>query len=80
MAPGLVPQRFSVIHADDLANLMILAAQRGSRMQPAAEDDGHAGGCLLSGNLFCRLRRKSHLRRTRPHDRRGGRTRRTPSC
>ncbi len=52
MAPGSVSQRFSVIHADDLANLMLLAAERGSRMKPAAEENGHAGGSCCPGTYF----------------------------
>ncbi len=52
VAPGLVPHRFSVIHADDLVNLMILAAQRGSRLQPAGQEDGHADGCRSQGIYF----------------------------
>lgn len=34
LAPGIRPQRFSLIHADDLVNLIILAAQRGKRLPP----------------------------------------------
>jgi nucleoside-diphosphate-sugar epimerase len=44
VAPGLVPHRFSVIHADDLVNLMILAAQRGRRLQPAGRQDAQTDG------------------------------------
>ena len=42
LAPGLTPHRFSVIHADNLAELMILAAERGRRMKPVGEENGHA--------------------------------------
>ncbi len=34
VVPGLARHRFSVIHAADLAHLLILAAERGSRLQP----------------------------------------------
>jgi nucleoside-diphosphate-sugar epimerase len=34
LTPGLKPQRFSVIHADDLARLLILAAEHGGRLPP----------------------------------------------
>jgi nucleoside-diphosphate-sugar epimerase len=34
MVPGQAQRRFSVIHADDLAHLLILAAERGSRLPP----------------------------------------------
>lgn len=37
MAPGLKPQRFSLIHADDLVNLIILAAERGKRLPPLGQ-------------------------------------------
>jgi dihydroflavonol-4-reductase len=37
LAPGLKPQRFSVIHADDLVQLFILAAERGKRLPPLGE-------------------------------------------
>ncbi|MGO8689824.1 MAG: NAD-dependent epimerase/dehydratase family protein [Thermoguttaceae bacterium] len=52
VAPGLVPHRFSVIHADDLVNLMILAAQRGRRLQPAGPEDGPAEDCRGQGIYF----------------------------
>ena len=47
VVPGRIPHRFSVIHADDLVNLMILAAQRGSRLPPPGQVDAQADG--LSG-------------------------------
>jgi nucleoside-diphosphate-sugar epimerase len=34
MVPGLDRRRFSLIHADDLVNLLILAAERGRRLPP----------------------------------------------
>jgi nucleoside-diphosphate-sugar epimerase len=37
MVPRLIKQKFSVIHADDLAKLMILAAQRGKRLSPRTD-------------------------------------------
>ena len=37
LAPGLKPQRFSLIHADDLVQLLILAAERGKRLPPLGE-------------------------------------------
>jgi len=43
LAPGLKPQRFSVIHAADLAQLIILAGQRGRRLPPLGSS-GHAPG------------------------------------
>ena len=33
VVPGLIPHYFSLIHADDLVNLLILAAQRGRRLK-----------------------------------------------
>jgi len=40
LVPGYVPHRFSVIHAADLAELLILAAERGSRLpSPGREDE-----------------------------------------
>ena len=41
--PGFKTQRFSVIHADDLAHLLILAAQRGRRLPPLGQDGDSAG-------------------------------------
>jgi len=38
MVPGLGRHRFSLIHADDLVELLILAARRGTRLEPNAED------------------------------------------
>ena len=39
LVPGYAPHRFSVIHAADLAKLLILAAQRGSRLPPPGWED-----------------------------------------
>jgi len=36
---GLAPRRFSVIHADDLAEGLILAARRGERLLPPADNE-----------------------------------------
>ena len=41
--PGFRRQRFSVIHADDLAQLLILAAERGRRLPPLGEN-AHSTG------------------------------------
>jgi nucleoside-diphosphate-sugar epimerase len=43
LSPGLRPQRFSVIHADDLASLLILAAERGARLPAENQNDGSIG-------------------------------------
>jgi len=39
LVPGYAPHRFSVIHAADLAGLLVLAAERGSRLPPRGRDD-----------------------------------------
>ena len=39
LVPGYAPHRFSVIHAVDLAKLLILAAERGSRLPPPGWED-----------------------------------------
>ncbi len=49
LVPGLHPHRFSVIHADDLVNLMILAAGRGSRLEPPGQD-GNGDGDATDGS------------------------------
>jgi nucleoside-diphosphate-sugar epimerase len=41
MVPGLKPRRFSLIHADDLVQLLILAAERGRRLPPRDGPDSH---------------------------------------
>lgn len=48
LAPGLRPQRFSLIHADDLVNLLILAAERGKRLPPL----GQRGDSAAQGYYF----------------------------
>ena len=48
LAPGLKPQRFSLIHADDLAHLLILAAERGKRLPPL----GQRGEVAAQGYYF----------------------------
>jgi nucleoside-diphosphate-sugar epimerase len=40
LVPGYRPRRYSVIHAADLAHLLILAAERGSRLPPAGPQEG----------------------------------------
>jgi dihydroflavonol-4-reductase len=46
VAPAINKPRFSVIHADDLAQLLILAAQHGKRLPPMAKYDSHHQGSL----------------------------------
>jgi dihydroflavonol-4-reductase len=41
MVPGLDQRRFSLIHAIDLANLLILAADRGKRLPPRGSPESH---------------------------------------
>ena len=41
--PGRAPRKFSLIHAADLAELLMLAAERGSRLAPAARSDDGSG-------------------------------------
>jgi dihydroflavonol-4-reductase len=48
LAPGLKEQRFSLIHVDDLVNLIILAAQRGRRLPPL----GQTGDTPAEGYYF----------------------------
>jgi len=45
LVPGYLPRRFSVIHADDLAELLILAAERGARLVAAAENGPGKATC-----------------------------------
>ncbi len=45
--PGLGQSRYSLIHADDLAELLILAARRGTRLQPR-----DANGCSSSRGYY----------------------------
>jgi len=49
--PGLGRNRFSLIHAADLAELLILAARRGRRLEPGG-DDGNNGGGRSRGYYF----------------------------
>jgi nucleoside-diphosphate-sugar epimerase len=41
MVPGLDRRRFSLIHADDLVELLILAAERGKRLPPRGRPESH---------------------------------------
>ena len=41
MVPGLDRRRFSLIHADDLVQLLILAAERGKRLPPRGRPESH---------------------------------------
>ena len=41
LAPGLARPRFSLIHADDLAEMLILAAERGTRLPAAGGSNPH---------------------------------------
>lgn len=43
IVPGLGRHRFSLIHADDLVELMILAAERGKRLPPLGRNGSPAG-------------------------------------
>jgi dihydroflavonol-4-reductase len=43
LAPGFKPQRFSLIHADDLVSLLILAAAHGKRLPSLGQRGGSAG-------------------------------------
>ena len=43
LCPGLSRRRFSLIHAADLAQLLILAAERGWRLPPLGQDQGSPG-------------------------------------
>jgi nucleoside-diphosphate-sugar epimerase len=48
LVPGLARNRFSLVHADDLVNLLILAAQRGTRLPPqrlSENGDRHPPSC-----------------------------------
>ena len=48
LSPGLKPQRFSLIHAADLVQLLILAAERGKRLPPL----GQRGESTAQGYYF----------------------------
>jgi nucleoside-diphosphate-sugar epimerase len=52
VAPGLTPHSFSLIHADDLVNLLILAAQRGRRLKADEAGAGSPGGASRQGYYF----------------------------
>jgi nucleoside-diphosphate-sugar epimerase len=41
LVPGLDGRRFSLIHADDLVQLLILAAERGKRLPPRGRPESH---------------------------------------
>jgi dihydroflavonol-4-reductase len=41
MVPGIDQRRFSLIHADDLVNLIVLAADRGKRLPQREHPDSH---------------------------------------
>lgn len=41
MVPGLDRRRFSLVHADDLVQLIILAAERGQRLPPRGHPESH---------------------------------------
>lgn len=43
LVPGFLPSRFSLIHVDDLVELMIVAAERGRRLAPPGKNDKAAG-------------------------------------
>jgi nucleoside-diphosphate-sugar epimerase len=44
VVPGLGRDRFSLIHVADLVSLLILAAERGTRLKPAGKDDSSSQG------------------------------------
>ncbi len=48
VVPGLGRGRFSLIHVADLVHLLILVAERGTRLRPAGEDRGAAEGYYLA--------------------------------
>ena len=39
LVPGWFPKRFSIIHSDDLVQVLLLAAQRGERLAPHGSED-----------------------------------------
>ncbi len=41
--PGMAPHRFSILHAADLAEALILAAARGKRLRPGGPSGGNPG-------------------------------------
>ena len=52
LVPGLKPRRFSLIHADDLCELLILAAERGNRLAPPQphRETPRAGGYYFAAS------------------------------
>jgi nucleoside-diphosphate-sugar epimerase len=44
LVPGRTPRKFSFIHAADLAQLLVLAAECGTRLAPAADGDSNDRG------------------------------------
>jgi nucleoside-diphosphate-sugar epimerase len=48
-APSFSKRRFSFLHADDLVSLLLLAAERGERLNPAAAEDN---GCDAAGLYY----------------------------
>jgi dihydroflavonol-4-reductase len=50
LVPGLARNRFSIVHADDLVHLLLLAAERGQRMIPLGESPSAASqGIYFAG-------------------------------
>ena len=58
MVPGWTPHRFSVIHAADLVELLILAAARGRRLLPADPEGQEVGEQHELGTVPIFVRRK----------------------
>jgi nucleoside-diphosphate-sugar epimerase len=52
LVPGWSTRRFSIIHADDLVHLMILAAQRGKRLKAASQSGQLLNGSARQGIYF----------------------------
>ena len=50
MAPSFAPHKFSMIHGDDLAALLILAAERGERLasSPSSDSGSDSHGCYYA--------------------------------
>jgi nucleoside-diphosphate-sugar epimerase len=51
LVPSLAPWRYSLIHVDDLVNLLLRAAERGTRLQPPGSDGAaqHRGYYFAAG-------------------------------
>jgi nucleoside-diphosphate-sugar epimerase len=47
--PGFSDARFSLVHVDDLVQLLIAAAERGRRLRAAADDQSDGQGCYYVG-------------------------------